>query len=345
MDLDNPQTGPRGRTAIDFMNRIARATLPLAKTVDAHIETAFGEGADLPADFDERADIIETELKGSRAYRAQQLIGDWHARVHGQVAQDAFAEIEADLRPAMASAESGPATLELNPDIPPPDYWRDVSFHRSGAWDSSSDMGLVHGLFVHRDMVAALSGADLLTPRLGVCKLLQGRAYRRILEMGGGSGYFTRALATTFPDAEIHSIDLSRHMLEQAKRVANTHGWPWRLYQRNAEATGFAAESFDLVTSYILLHELPGDAVKRVFDEAFRVLQPGGDMLMSDVARFADMTPIDAWKTDRAARFGGEPHWRESASLDLARLARDAGFANVTASGRYPHIVRGKKPA
>ena len=85
-------------------------------------------------------------------------------------------------------------------------------------------------------------------------------------------------------------------------------------------------------------------AGRAVFREAYRLLVPGGDMLMSDVARYADLDAISSWKADSAARFGGEPHWRESASLDLAQLAREVGFANAKASGHYPHVLIASKP-
>jgi hypothetical protein len=46
---------------------------------------------------------------------------------------------------------------------------------------------------------------------------------------------------------------------------------------------------------------------------------------------------------------GGEPFWRESASLDLATAARDAGFTQVRSEGFgggiYPWFVYGHKPA
>ena len=105
---------------------------------------------------------------------------------------------------------------------------------------------------------------------------------------------------------------------------------------------------FDLVASYIMLHELPGDVIRAVFAEAYRVLEPGGDMLMSDVTRYADMDKLAEWRADRGAMYGGEPHWRESARLDLAAIARDAGFLDVSGTyegpGLYPYVVRGRKP-
>ena len=78
------------------------------------------------------------------------------------------------------------------------------------------------------------------------------------------------------------------------------------------------------------------------------MLKPGGDMIMSDVTRYADLDKLAVWRADAGAKYGGEPHWRESASLDLGQVARDAGFVDVTVKAfdpfKYPYVVQGHKP-
>ena len=341
----DPHLNQRGRASVDFLAQMAIAANGLRDAVEADITAAVPDPAALPDDLDARHRHMDQALADSAPFAVQQLTGDWHGRMHGRIATEAFEEIAADLAQPMRQAQNGPATLELDPALVPPAYWDGVDFHRTqGGWDGHAHMGFIHGEIIHKKMVARFFPGGIFKQRQAVAEMAPHDNYARILDIGCSSGHFTTALQRTFPDAQITGIDISARMLEHAWRTANTNGWNWRLHQRLAEDSGFADASFDLVASYIILHEMPADAIRAIFTEAFRVLAPGGDMVMSDVTRYADMDKLAVWKADRAALLGGEPHWRESAGLDLAEIAREAGFTDVKAEGRYPHVVQGRKP-
>jgi SAM-dependent methyltransferase len=339
----------RGRASVDFMSYIALGGAGVRDDARAAVEARFPDPEALPEDLDERHRLIEGALVGERAYRAEQMLGEWHSRHHGLIAEEAFDEVRGDVEPTLKALDEGPTTLEENPHFQAPDYWDGVDFHRTArGWDGSEYAGCVHGEIVHRKMVDRLFPGGIFQQRRRVATMAPRDSYRRILDMGSSTGHYTLALSETYPEAEIHGVDLSLRTLEHARRVANARGLAWHLYRRPAEDTGFEDNSFDLVTSYILLHELPADTIRAVFAEAFRVLEPGGDFLMSDVTRYADLDRLAEWRADRGARYGGEPHWRDSASLDLGAMAREVGFVDVEAGGEppmnYPYVVRGRKP-
>lgn len=343
--VTDPQLRQRGRASIEFMAKILGEGGRLSKAVDEQARELVGDIDALPDDLDDRIVHMDDVLGDSDTYGSYTLLGDWIGRMHGVIATEAFDEAFEDLEPTLKAAEHGPASLELNPQFEPPKYWDGVNFHRTaGGWTGHPYQGLIHGELVHRKLVAVAAPGGIAKPRKAVAEMAPKAKYDKILEMGCSSGHYTMALQDTYPEAEIHGVELSAQMLEHAWRMANENGFAWHLYQRPAEATGFDDASFDLVTSFILLHEIPASAVTAVFAEAFRVCKPGGDFVMSDVTRFADLDKVAEWKSDLSAKHGGEPHWRESASLDFAAIAKEVGFVDVTADGIYPHVVKGRKP-
>ncbi len=339
----------RGRAAMDFMIDLTIASRPLAARWNADLAAAGVTAATLPDDLDDRHTHVDAALADSRAYGTSGLIMEFASVEHGRVAREAFDEIADVTLPRLAALAEGHATLTADPDFEAPDYFKGVWFHRTtGGWDGHPHMGFIHSELIHKTYVARNFGGDIFAQRRAVLGTLPRTDFRRILEMGTSSGHYTTALAETFPDAHITGVDLSLPMLEEARRVANAHGWAWDLHQAAGEATGFAPASFDLVTSYIIFHEMPAAAIRAAFHEAFRLLEPGGQVLMSDVTPYAAQDKLGVWRADAMAKRGGEPYWREAASFDWAEAARDAGFVDVTAGGLnglpYPHVVCGTKP-
>ncbi|MEM8935538.1 MAG: class I SAM-dependent methyltransferase [Pseudomonadota bacterium] len=346
----DPKLAQRGRASFDFLAGLRAAmNMTLSPIIEADMRAAGIDEDSLPDD----PDAVDARLSAidSAALDVSVLCKEWHRRNHGPLAAEAFGEIHQETADAIdVLDQSGPVSLSLDDALAPPDYWDGVEFHRTtGGWDAFPLAGYVHGELVHKRMVERIFPGGIFKQRRAAAHEALTDNYEQILELGCSTGHFTSALADVFPDAHITGVELSRAGLEHAKRVGNARGAAWRLFQRPAEATGFEDEEFDLVTSYILLHELPAAVIRDVFSEAFRVLKPGGDVLMSDVTRFSALGKIQRWHTTQDAKLGGEPHWCESAALDLKEVAETAGFELVESYGLggrpYPWIVRGRKPA
>jgi len=339
----------RGRALIDFEVGVRQAAGRLQTTLETILAERGVTAETLPEDMDARHRLIEETLADVPAQATRALLGDWSSREHGRVCEEAFDEVRAQVVPILDALAQGPTTITRGDGFSPPRYWSEVWFHRTtGGWDGGPYNGFVHGALVHKKYVARIFPGDVYAQRRRVLDELPARDYRRILELGTSSGHYTVALSERFPDAHIVGVDLSERMLEQARRVGNALGQAWDLHVLAGEDTGFADASFDLVTSYAIHHELPSRIITRWFEEAFRLLEPGGDLLMMDVPRYADLDRLAAWRFDWTAKWGGEPFWRSSAMLDLAQGARDAGFTDVRAGGigpmQNPCFVYGRKP-
>jgi ubiquinone/menaquinone biosynthesis C-methylase UbiE len=97
-----------------------------------------------------------------------------------------------------------------------------------------------------------------------------------VLEVAGGTGVVTRALADRLPDpVAITATDLNQPMLDHAASVGTSRPVTWR--QADAQALPFEDASFDAVVCQFGVQFFP-DRV-HAYREIRRVLRPGGTFL------------------------------------------------------------------
>ncbi|GBF82776.1 hypothetical protein AsFPU1_4210 [Aphanothece sacrum FPU1] len=101
-----------------------------------------------------------------------------------------------------------------------------------------------------------------------------------ILDIGCGVGVSTKTLHSYYQKRQDNlsvqtiGLDLSPYMLAVAKVTDENQEIDWK--HGLAEGTEFEDNSFDVVTLQFILHELPRQATKAIFQEIRRILRPGG---------------------------------------------------------------------
>ncbi|HEY9287400.1 MAG TPA: methyltransferase domain-containing protein [Candidatus Dormibacteraeota bacterium] len=172
---------------------------------------------------------------------------------------------------------------------------------------------------------------------------LSGQAPRRVLEVGAGTGVMSLLIAEL--GYQLTAIDISRGMLQEARRKAAQRRLPITFEIADAEVLPFPDDEFDAVFGRHILWTLPQP--DKALREWHRVLRPGGALVLVDSLA---VRPNTAARLRRAIsrllatlqpsggghRYG--PGVRESLPLAgnhdpdrYSELIRSAGFSQVRA--------------
>ncbi|MBD2000994.1 class I SAM-dependent methyltransferase [Leptolyngbya sp. FACHB-541] len=231
----------------------------------------------------------------------------------------------------------GKGELELNPDLDIPIHQRKTNIHRMpGGYlhepEDSFGSGVLydHGVFLY-----GRGWFGPLNDELGQTLIHQVLAQHypdfqphMILDLGCSVGHSTLPYASTYPQAQVWGIDLGSSLLRYAIARARVLNQTVHFSQQNAENTEFPDQSFDLVVSHILLHEIPGVARKRVFAESYRLLKPGGMMVHLESKLFLQPPTLAArYFRDTEVWANSEPYLASSKFADFPTYALEAGFA------------------
>lgn len=112
----------------------------------------------------------------------------------------------------------------------------------------------------------------------------------RWLDLGSGTGYFSRVLASRFPQGEGVALDIAEGMLRHARPMGGAASF----VAGDAECLPLRSASVDLVFSSLALQWCENFAA--VLDEAERVLRPGGVLAFSSLCCGTLQELRDSWQ-------------------------------------------------
>ncbi len=147
------------------------------------------------------------------------------------------------------------------------------------------------------------------------------RGDERVLDIGCGRGAVTTAVAGRLPAGNVTGVDLwlardqSGNSRDVTLRNLALEGVADRVTIETADmrALPFPDATFDLVVSSLAIHNLASDADRaRALDEAWRVLAPGGRLVIADIqatqSYAARLTALGAHSVTRR-RLGWQFWW------------------------------------
>jgi len=157
---------------------------------------------------------------------------------------------------------------------------------------------------------------------LAIASLKEGQV---VLDLGSGAGFdcflAARAVGKT---GKVIGVDMTHEMLAKARENAHKNGFTnveFRLGE--IEALPVADNSVDVIISNCVINLSPEK--QRVFNEAFRVLKPGGRLAIADMVATAPL-PSDI-KADWAAYTGCMAG--ASQITELEQMLQKAGFKKI----------------
>ncbi|MFZ3231622.1 MAG: class I SAM-dependent methyltransferase [Pseudobdellovibrio sp.] len=208
-----------------------------------------------------------------------------------------------------------------------PEYYKRNFHFQTGGYlsDISAE------LYEHQVEILFSGAADamrrLLIPQLKIHFQGSDGQGLNFLELGSGTGRFTRFIALAFPKATITCLDLSFNYLAKAK-ITLSDFKKINFHQGAAETNHFNAGSFDAVISCFLFHELPENIRKEVIQASKEVLKKSGFFGLVDSLQKNDDENFE-WALKQFPMDFHEPFFKNYVDHPLEFLLDELGLKNV----------------
>lgn len=144
-----------------------------------------------------------------------------------------------------------------------------------------------------------------------------------VLEIGCGTGLFTKELAVT--DNNITAIDISDALIKKAKE--RVHAKNVKFVVGNAYKTNFKPNSYDFIVGSSSLHHLEVDSALKEF---LRILKPGGGIMFTEPNMLNPQVALIKNVPAVRCRAGESPDETAFFRWSIAGKLRQHGFTDIS---------------
>lgn len=281
------------------------------------------------------ADLAKHQARSMMVKRAESIGIDWHQEVKQLRSRGGKLDFDPTWEEELEQIQNSSLTY--------PDYYlKPFHAYETGnlSWQAATEVE-VAAKAVHSQLWAEHSAKNTTKLRDNFIAAINSRLStppQNILDLGCSVGISTFSLQKAYPQAQITGVDLSPYFLAIARyksqqQLNSPHPIQW--LHSAAESTGLPDNSCDLVTAFLLFHELPRTAALEIIKEAKRVLRSGGCLAIMDSNPQAEgylKMPSYILTLLKST----EPYIDDYFTFDLERAIIDAGFARPTISITSP---------
>jgi len=165
-------------------------------------------------------------------------------------------------------------------------------------------------------------GNNLRNEIAGMAKLKEAKS---VLDVGCGTGNLSLEIVKRLPSGgRVIGVDAGEKMVTLAKNKLHNAQSPIQFLRVSAGSISFKDEVFDCVFNVFLLHHLPMELKIAAFNEMYRVLKKGGELVTVDV----DKPSTLLGKLIGLSRYHVK-EIRDNMKVPLELLLTEAGFKNI----------------
>jgi len=315
----------------------------VAATGDALVEEKLGSLSP-EVDLEDVKDVFNS----TSIAKTWQRVMRTHQEMNWRRVRDSYEPFQDELIARMdKAAENG--NLIIQSDFVTPDYARREIHLQPGGYTEHPLSGIIYH-YGTKVFYAGMNDNDEVQIEIAntTTAPADGKV-EKVLDLACSIGQGTIALKQRFPDAEVWGLDVAEPLVKYANLLADDRGVDVKFIQALSEDMPFEEGTFDIVSAYILFHEVPVHIISETVQEVFRVLRPGGVFSIFEFpSATQNLPPSQRFMIDYDSENNCEPYSPGFVYADFHKIIKDAGFeleAGPKNSNPFLQTLIATKPA